>query len=45
MENSQPLPGLEPPVIQPLAQRYKDTEFSDSLHFPHFEQLLIPWWI
>jgi hypothetical protein len=42
MENSQPLPGLEPPVIQPLAQRYKDTEFSDSLHFPHFEQLLIP---
>jgi hypothetical protein len=21
-ENSQPLPGLEPPIIQPVAQRY-----------------------
>jgi hypothetical protein len=22
--NSQPLPGLEPPIIQPVAQRYTD---------------------
>jgi hypothetical protein len=25
-KNSQPLPGLEPPIIQPVAQRY--TELS-----------------
>jgi hypothetical protein len=23
-KNSQPLPGLEPPIIQPVAQRYTD---------------------
>jgi hypothetical protein len=29
-KNSQPLPGLEPPIIQPLAQRYT-TELSRLL--------------
>jgi hypothetical protein len=35
-KNSQPLPGLEPPIIQPLAQRYT-TElpgFLDELNVP-----------
>jgi hypothetical protein len=29
-KNSQPLPGLEPPIIQPVAQRYT-TELSRFL--------------
>jgi hypothetical protein len=29
-KNSQPLPGLEPPIIQPIAQRYT-TELSRLL--------------
>jgi hypothetical protein len=29
-KNSQPLPGLEPPIIQPIAQRYT-TELSGLL--------------
>jgi hypothetical protein len=29
-KNSQPLPGLEPPIIQPIAQRYT-TELSRVL--------------
>jgi hypothetical protein len=33
-KNSQPLPGLEPPIIQPVAQRYT-TELS-RLH-DHWE--------
>jgi hypothetical protein len=28
--NSQPLPGLEPPIIQPIAQRYT-TELSQLI--------------
>jgi hypothetical protein len=31
-KNSQPLPGLEPPIIQPAAQRYT-TELSRLLHY------------
>jgi hypothetical protein len=27
-KNSQPLPGIEPPIIQPLAQRYTDWAFT-----------------
>jgi hypothetical protein len=30
-KNSQPLPGLEPPIIQAVAQRYT-TELSQFLH-------------
>jgi hypothetical protein len=30
-KNSQPLPGLKPPIIQPVAQRYT-TELSWILH-------------
>jgi hypothetical protein len=30
-KNSQPLPGLEPPIIQPVAQRYT-VELSRLLH-------------
>jgi hypothetical protein len=35
-KNSQPLPRLEPPIIQPEAQRYT-TELSGSLHFTCLE--------
>jgi hypothetical protein len=31
-KNSQPLPGLEPPIIQPVAQRYT-AELSHSIFF------------
>jgi hypothetical protein len=31
-KNSQPLPGLEPPIIQPVAQR-STTEFSRLLFY------------
>jgi hypothetical protein len=30
-KNSQPLPGLEPPNIQPVAQRYTTTLFKEVL--------------
>jgi hypothetical protein len=36
-ENSQPLPGLEPPIIQPVAERYT-TELSRILWSLHMNQ-------
>jgi hypothetical protein len=49
-KNSQPLPGLEPPIIQPVAQRYT-TELSRLQLFlqllvkikvgPHLQKLII----
>jgi hypothetical protein len=35
-KNSQPLPGLEPPIIQPVAQRYT-TELSRRLNIENNE--------
>jgi hypothetical protein len=29
-KNSQPLPGLEPPIIQPIVQRYVTIAFQNS---------------
>jgi hypothetical protein len=36
-KNSQPLPGLESPIIQPVAQRYT-AELSRLLHWPTIRQ-------
>jgi hypothetical protein len=43
-KNSQPLPGLEPPIIQPVAQRYT-TELSqiNSLFTGRFFLYSLPW--
>jgi hypothetical protein len=31
-KNTQPLPGLEPPTIQPVAQRYTTVKYGTKLH-------------
>jgi hypothetical protein len=36
-KNSQPLPGLEPPINQPVAQRYT-TELFQLLHFSNLKK-------
>jgi hypothetical protein len=32
-KNSQPLPGLEPPIIQPVVQRYTAEQIHWNLYF------------
>jgi hypothetical protein len=34
-ENSQPLPGLEPPIIQPVAQRYTTELYKQNKIISH----------
>jgi hypothetical protein len=41
-KSSQPLPGLEPPFIQPVAQRYK-TEIPWLFLFMNLELLFLLW--
>jgi hypothetical protein len=39
-ENSQPLPGLEPPTIQPVAHRYT-AELSMLFNMKHFSNYIL----
>jgi hypothetical protein len=40
-KNSQPLPGLEPPIIQPVAQRYTTELERNSPYFLNIVQISI----
>jgi hypothetical protein len=42
-KNSQPLPGLDPPIIQPIAQRYPgSSSFPTILTLSSYQRLGLP---